>query len=58
MFSYKSKRKENKKLLFFTLHFGSKHLAGQIIIKIMINTITPTQDKKANTTQDQMEFER
>ena len=29
-----------------------------IIIKLIINTITQTRDKPANTTQDQTEFEK
>ena len=31
---------------------------GNIIIEMIINTITQTEDKKANTAQHQVEFER
>ena len=46
------------KPLVFTLHFLLMRFRGNILIKIVINTITQIQDKKANATQDQLEFER
>ena len=42
------------KRLVFTLHFWLKRLCG---IKMIINTITQTQEKTTNATHDQTEFE-
>ena len=38
--------------------FCSRDLAGKIIIKIIINTITGIQDEEENGTQDQPDFVR
>ena len=44
------------KLLVFNLHFWSRDYARQIILKMVINTITQIRDKTTNATQDQIEF--
>ena len=37
--------------------FGSRGLAGKIVIKLMINTITQARDKTTNALNVQGEFE-
>ena len=38
--------------------FGSRHLAGKIILKTIINTATYIPDNTADTTKDQLIFEK
>ena len=58
MYSYISRGKKEWSCWSLPYIFGSRDLAGKIIIKMIINTMTQIRDKKANATQDQLDFEQ